>query len=142
PPPPVPFMTRARLTCPCGHAWDYSGVGPLPADLREVCPVYAHSDPGAATRAPSGPVLRGPAASTDFTLNLSSGRVVAGFEILGEINRGGMGVIYKARQLGLDRLVALKMISATRLGSPEALRRLKQAAKAAGQPTHGHVVPV
>jgi serine/threonine protein kinase len=141
-PRPVPFMTRARLTCPCGHAWDHSGTGPLPADLREICPVCAPSDPGAATRAPSGPVLRGPVASTEFTLNLSSGRVIAGFEILCELNRGGMGVIYKARQLGMDRLVALKMITPTRLGNPEALRRFRQEVKAAAQLNHPNIVTV
>ncbi|MBY0513778.1 MAG: serine/threonine protein kinase [Gemmataceae bacterium] len=135
-------MTRSRLTCTCGHAWDYSGMGPLPTDVREVCPVCAHSDPDAQTKAPSGPVLTGKAASTEFTLNLAPGRVVAGFEILEEINRGGMGVIYKALQLGLDRLVALKMITPSRLGNPEALRRFKQEVRAAGLLHHDNIVTI
>jgi len=64
------------------------------------------------------------------------------FRILGEAGRGGMGIVYQAEQLSLNRRVALKVLPLAATLDPKHLQRFKNEAHAAASLHHAHIVPV
>ena len=64
------------------------------------------------------------------------------YRILGEIGRGGMGVVYEAEQVSLGRRVALKILSAGSLQDQKQVRRFEREARAAARLHHTNIVPV
>ena len=84
----------------------------------------------------SGHVLAGSVA------NLKRGSLFAEYRIEGLIDRGGMGVIYKATDLELDRTVALKLIAPEQIHDPVVVARFKVEARLAASLHHPNIVTI
>src|SRR5262249_22766475 len=67
---------------------------------------------------------------------------IPGYEVLRELGRGGMGVVYQARQTALHRIVALKMLLPNSSPGPEQFARFRAEAAALARLQHPNIVPI
>src|SRR4051794_10568705 len=118
-------------------------AGFLPGGPADVPPCARVPEPNEDEQAFSAPTVRDLSGLPEQVpvVPLSRPRTVAGYEVLGELGRGGMGVVYLARQTALNRLVALKMMLSARTCRKD-LERFRSEALAVARLRHPIIVQI
>jgi WD40 repeat protein/tRNA A-37 threonylcarbamoyl transferase component Bud32 len=135
-----------RVTCSRGHQWEVPPETAQPGGVL-LCPVCR--EPYAAVPPPpSAGTLAQPTLDWDTAIPPESPRPakplsrVGDYEILQELGRGGMGVVLKARDVKLNRFVALKMIVSGRFAGSEERERFQREAESVARLHHPHIVQI
>lgn len=118
--PELPPGTKTHCT-KCKKGMVLAGPGQPPRPTDDPAPPPAPPSP------PGDPMI---------------GREIGGYRVEGKLGAGGMGIVYKARQIALDRTVALKFLKADGDAAPDFIERFKREAQAAARLNHANIIQV
>jgi serine/threonine protein kinase/tetratricopeptide (TPR) repeat protein len=117
--------------------------GPSPADPDRTKSYISPRDASTDSGSDDPNDLAGPPNGTNGTeTDFRRLPEIAGYELIELLGEGGMGVVYKSRQLGLNRLVAVKMIRTDRRGTADRLARFRTEAEAVARLRHPNIVQI
>jgi tRNA A-37 threonylcarbamoyl transferase component Bud32 len=133
----------ALLRCTNGHQFSARPEDLCGDSTSLACPVCGSLEK-TLLGPPTLPAARPPTpfSGDSISLGVQDPPALADFEVLEELGRGGMGIVYRARQRSRDRVVALKVIRKERLLNPDLVSRFRREAQAAARLSHPNVVVV
>jgi serine/threonine protein kinase/tetratricopeptide (TPR) repeat protein len=140
--------TSGESKADCRAAWahiDATALAESPGARDPRLRAVAVEFPTAGDDEETDPYRTGPSGSapeSPFAATKAGWRAFPGYEVLERLGQGGMGVVYKARQVGLNRLVALKTIRCEGEAPPDLLARFRIEAQAVARLKHANIVQI
>lgn len=136
------FAIRANPRSACANCFGVLPPGHAPGSNCPVCGQMQTGITGSSSRLAMATMSDGGGGAQGIEGFPGQGGMFAGYELLDRIAEGGMGVVFKARQVRLNRIVALKVMRGGSLANKERRRRFRQEAESAAAIRHPCIVPV